>query len=254
MNHLRRGLLYILLFLSFGYNKTMANENQSATNEPTNNEDEEICDQELAQITIVNYGDKLYVLCLETDENNRIKGLRYNTHHEETLEFLESKIYHKDQLGLELHGCTPSYLAETSHETPLANQDLKAPLNSADQNELSRAVLGIEDNTNPKSCISSRRINIDRLKFLRLQTSHFNAYEGGDLSVGYRSHLVDFSYERLYLRLSKYNDEWILSDIDDHRVRALDVEINRPRLLFGAPFGIKSIQLIYEEDELERED
>ena len=245
MSCLRRVLL-ILFVLSVGHDRLMAYENNNE------GEEEETCDQELAHITVVNSGNNCYVFCLETDENNRIKSFRYNTYDKDTHEFIESKVYDEEDLGVS--SCTYPHSGETN-ETFLANQDTQLPLSSAPRAELSRRVLGIKDNgTNSDNCISNQTVNIGSkygFRALYLQTSYFNFYQGGDLYFTYLSSFLDKSYETLGLRLSRHNDEWILSDIDNQRVRALEVEMYKSLFLFGIiPLGIKSIRPIYAEEDM----
>ena len=232
----------------FGHKKLMANEN----NNGNTNENEEVCDQELVHIT-ANYGNNFYVLCLETDEDNRITGFRYNTYHEETEQFIKSKSYNGSELGL--YNCTNHHSNEAPHEISLANRNFQASLDNATQNDLSRSILGIRNNnddTTSENCISNQTINIGSkfgFRALYFQTSYFNFYQGGDLYFTYLSSPFDHSYEQLGLRLSKYEDRWILSDIENQRVMALSVEMNRSWLVLKMfPTGINNIRPIYEDE------
>ena len=247
MGHLR-WVLFILFVLSVGYDGLMAYEN--------NNEDEEICDQELAHITVVNYGNKFYVFCLEIDENNRIKGFRYNAYNEDTHEFIKSKAYGDKDFGV--NNCEYPGLGETN-EIFLANRDTQLPLNSTDRAELSRRVLGIQDpiDTNSDDCISNQTIDLGSkygVRALYFQTSYFNFYQGGDFYFTYRPHSFGGSYERLGLRLSRHNDEWRLSDINNEKVTALEVEMYRPWFSVRIPLGIQSIRLYVEENMIYEEE
>ena len=212
----------------FGQNRLIANENsdRNANNKSIDNENEEVCDQELVYIT-VNFGDKFYILCLETDENHRIKGLRYNTYHKETHEFIRSRIYNEDDLGL--HDCISS--DEIANGISLSSNDF---------------IIG----NNTAGCTSSQRINLASkfgFNFLNLQTSHFNVHQGGNLNFSYIAYPMDRSHERLDMRLFRYNDEWRLGDIDNQRIITLDVELNRVWLFFKKiPVGIDKIHPIYE--------
>ncbi len=259
MNNLRWIFLSVfLLFLSIGHNKLIANGNNDRNTqrgELFNNESEEICDQRLAHIT-ADYGGNFYVLCLETDENNRIKGFHYNTYRRKTSEFVNGKAYNEDELGL--HNCTPSHLNKVSHEMPLRNQNSQATLNNTNtvsnqlslNNDVNFPVAG--DNTNFENCISNQTIDMGStigFSALYLQTSHFSVDQGGYLYLTYLSSPFDRSYETLGLHLFKYNNNWILSDLNNQRITALDVDLNKPWYLIKAlPSGINDIRPIYEED------
>ena len=245
MSHLRWGLLLILL-LGVGYNNLIASENDSNNvNNDTDSENEEICDQELFYITS-NYGDKFYILCLETNEDNRrITGIRYNTYHEKTREFIKSKVYNEDDLGF--NDCIHASSNEP-HQEPLTNQNPSS--NNTSQNHLSKLNSKNTNNTLSTDCISSQTTNIGSFDVLYFQTSHFSVYQGGDLYFSYLSSPFDSSYESLGLRLSKQNDRWTLTDLNNQRVRALNFDLNKPWYLINKfPSGINSILPIYEERE-----
>ena len=245
-------LLFILLLL--GADLIANANNNNDTNNDIDNENEEVCDQELIHIT-ANY-DKSFILCLETNESKRkIEGFRYNTYHKDTQEFIKGKTYNGDDLGL--NDCTHTPSNEVSQKIPLANRDSQPSFSSAPQNELPQPVPEVEDNVNSDSCTSDYRIDIT-FKFnfaLYLQSRSFSIYQGGDLYFSYLSSPTDRTYETLGLRLSRHDDNWSLTDLDNHRVTALDVDLNKRWYSGYIPFGINSmLPILYREEEEEDEE
>ena len=271
MNHLKWAPLYALLLLSvesYGENLDISSlentrshkgyklfsernrsliANKNATSISHGNDDEEeICDQRLVHIT-TDYGDDFYIFCLETDENNRIKNFRYNTYNKETHDFVKSKVYNESEL--KLNHCIPSNSNERYSKVFLESQNSQY-LNNTNQvfnDELYELDLENQDNS-VNSCASGWRVSMASkwgYDFLYLQTSYFDADQGGDLYFDYLSSPSDRSYERLGFRLFKHDNRWVINDVrNNQRIDTLDVKINR-FWITGIPIGITSIHFIY---------
>ena len=228
------------LVIGGGYPK-MANSANTDDGESENlSKNIEKCDNELVRI-VANHGSSFFIMCLETDENERIKGFHYNSYHEDTEQFQSRKTFDEDQL--EFNNCSAS--DETHFFASQNSNNFERSSRAADYSR-------IRNKFDKDECVSTKTIDIVSMmgiNFLNLELSQFTVDRGGHLQFSYKSNPFDPSYESLDLRLFRRNNEWMLGDANDDRIVTFDVELKKIWLFKPVVVGIKKINPMYEEDQ-----